>query len=89
MAIIKGTLTPVDPGALRAGDAISVTHQDETGKCVPALFFSLSPQCSVVCVGTAPRDEACLVFPGQEGCSMAEPQASGMSKKDSLNKIHS
>lgn len=50
MVIIKGMLTPVDPGALRSGDAISVTHQDETGKCFPpfSFLFSLAPvQCGL------------------------------------------
>ena len=52
MEIIKGTLRLVDPGALRSGYTVRVTHQGETGAGVPPLLVSLP--CSMVSAGTAP-----------------------------------
>lgn len=43
MEIIKGILRLVDPGALRSGDTMSVTHQGEPGAGVPRLIVSLPP----------------------------------------------
>lgn len=88
MAIIKGMLTPVDPGALRSGDAVSVTHQDETGKCFPPLFFSLLSRPSAVWFveGQHLKTRPAWFSLGRKDALW---QTSGMSKKDSLNKIHS
>lgn len=38
MAIIKGTLIPLDPGALGSGHAVCMTHQDETFSSCPPVF---------------------------------------------------
>lgn len=89
MAIIKGMLTPVDPGALRSGDAVSVTHQDETGKCFPPFSFLSHPNAVWFVEGQHLETRPAWFSLGRKDALWQTSQASGMSKKDSLNKIHS